>query len=169
MRAVFLDRDGTIIHDGHYLADPAGVRLLDGAAAALRTLAAAGFKLVVVSNQSGLARGIIAPAAHEAVHARFVEVLAAEGVTLDAVYYCAHGPDDDCACRKPRAGMITRYVAEQNIDPAGSFMIGDKPSDIEAGRAAGCRTVFLSDAHDTTADVCARDWPGVLHALDGWI
>lgn len=169
MRAVFLDRDGTIIRDGHYLADPAGVELIVGAAAALRALAKAGFKLVVVSNQSGLARGIIAPAAHDAVHARFVEVLAAEGVALDAVYYCAHGPDDGCDCRKPRAGMISRAVVEHGIDAASSFMIGDKRSDIEAGRAAGCRTVFFSDSLDDTADLCARDWPGVLRELEGHI
>lgn len=167
MRAVFLDRDGTIIRDGHYLADPAGVELLAGAASALRELAKAGFKLVVVSNQSGLARGIITPAAHDAVHARFVELLAAEGVALDAVYYCAHGPDDGCACRKPLPGMIARAIADHGIDAADSFMIGDKRSDIEAGRAAGCKTVFFSVDHDATADLCANDWPSVLHELEG--
>lgn len=166
MRAAFLDRDGTIIRDGHYLADPAGVELLAGAADALRTLVKAGYGLVVVSNQSGIARGIIAPAAHEAVHARFVEVLAAEGIELAAAYYCAHGPDDGCACRKPRPGMIQRAVAEHGFVAAESLMVGDKLSDVQAGRAAGCTTVLLSPDEDASADVCAKDWPAALRGLE---
>jgi D-glycero-D-manno-heptose 1,7-bisphosphate phosphatase len=140
--AVFLDRDGTIIHDDGYLADASRVRLLPGAADALRALAAER-SLVVVSNQSGIARGLIRPAELAAVHARMVEVLAAEGITLAATYYCEHGPDDGCSCRKPLPGMLQTAAREHALDLSRSIMIGDKPSDVAAGVAAGCRASFL--------------------------
>jgi D-glycero-D-manno-heptose 1,7-bisphosphate phosphatase len=136
--AAFLDRDGTIIHDRGYPRDPALVELLPGAAHGLRTLRARGLLLVVVSNQSGLARGRVTSAEAEAVHRRFVERLAEDGVVLDAAYYCPHGPDDGCACRKPAPGLLLRAASELGIDLERSFMAGDKDSDVEAGRRAGC-------------------------------
>src|SRR2546421_6766843 len=104
--AVFLDRDGTVIEDLDYPRDPAGVRLLPGAADALLAWRDAGYALVVVSNQSGLGRGIIAPEQARAVHDRFVEVLAAQGIELDGVRYCPHAPWENCTCRKPRPTML---------------------------------------------------------------
>jgi histidinol-phosphate phosphatase family protein len=167
-RAAFLDRDGTIIFDGGYLADPAGVRLLPGALDALRRLRAAGFAIIVVSNQSGLARGLIRPEQHAAVHARFTEVLAEGGITVDAAYYCVHGPDDGCTCRKPRPGMLERAASEHAIDLARSLMIGDKPTDVGAGRAVGCVTALLgSSAPDSSdADVRGAEWSAVLRDLE---
>lgn len=154
--AVFLDRDGTIIVDDGYLADPSRVRLVEGAADALRSLAARGALLVVVSNQSGIARGYFERAALDAVHARMTELLEAEGIRLHASYYCEHGPDDGCACRKPLPGMLLRAAEEHDIDLAASVMIGDKPSDVEAGRAAGCLLNGLLDH---------RGWTALLSAL----
>lgn len=136
--ALFLDRDGTLIEDVGYPRDPALVRLVAGAGAALREAACRGFRLVVVSNQSGVARGLITPAELAAVQERFVELLRAEGVALAGSYLCVHGPDDGCRCRKPRPGMLLDAARDLEIDLAASFMIGDKESDVEAGLAAGC-------------------------------
>jgi D-glycero-D-manno-heptose 1,7-bisphosphate phosphatase len=152
--AAFLDRDGTIIHDEHYIADPARVRLLPGATEALRRLREAGMMLVVVSNQSGVARGRITPAQVAAVHARMTELLGFAGVSIDAAYHCEHGPDDDCTCRKPRPGMLLRAAEEHAIDLRRSIMIGDKPSDVAAGLAAGCRATLFTG-----------DWTSVLDSL----
>jgi histidinol-phosphate phosphatase family protein len=142
-RALFLDRDGTIVVDTGYLRDPQTVRLVDGVGPALREARALGYALLVVSNQSGIARGLIARSELEAVHARMVELLAAEGVTLDDSFYCVHGPDDACRCRKPAPGLLLQAAQAHAIDLAGSAMIGDKESDVAAGEAAGCASLQL--------------------------
>ena len=144
-RAVFLDRDGTIIHDRKYLADPDGVALIDGAVPALLEWRARGFLLVVVSNQSGVGRGLITLDAHVRVAERFTRVLADAGVTLDGVYYCLHAPNDGCECRKPLPGLIVRAARELEIDLTASLVIGDKSSDVAAGRAAGCEAALFVD------------------------
>ncbi|MBX3229655.1 MAG: HAD family hydrolase [Labilithrix sp.] len=145
-RALFLDRDGTLVVDTGYPRDPAIVTLLPGVGTALREAKALGFELVVVSNQSGVARGIIAPEELAAVTARVGELLAAEGVVLDDVRYCRHGPDDGCACRKPRPGMLQDAAAARAIDLTRSVMVGDRDSDMLAGHAAGCTTVIVGGA-----------------------
>ena len=144
-RALFLDRDGTLIEDVPYLSDPDGVRLLPGVAASLRALKRHGFDLVLTSNQSGIGRGLISDAAAKAVHRRFVELLASEDVELDGVFYCPHSPADGCDCRKPNPGLILAAAAALNLRLADSFMIGNAWSDVEAGVRAGCRTVYLGD------------------------
>ena len=157
--AAFLDRDGTLIVDVGYPRDPDGVTLLDGAAEALAALAASGLRLVVVSNQSGVGRGIVTPEQAEAVHDRFVAELAAEGIALDDAKYCPHAPGAGCACRKPEPAMLLEAAAELDLDLEASFMIGDKHSDVETGRRAGCRTVLLGDADGAAAADCvAADW-----------
>ena len=125
--------------DRGYLADPAGVELVRGAAEALGTLRALGARLVLVSNQSGIARGLIRREQHVRVDERLCELLAVDGVTLDARYYCEHGPDDGCACRKPRPGMLRSAAREHDLDLAASLMVGDRDTDVAAGRAAGVR------------------------------
>lgn len=176
-RAVFLDRDGTIIVDENYLSDPAKVRFLPGALEALRNFRDRGMMLVVVSNQSGIPHGLVTPAQHEAVDARFAEMLAAEGVPILARYYCMHLPGDGCPCRKPLPGMIEQAAREHGIDKARSFMIGDKLSDLAAGRAAGCMTALLgaakdAGAHRTHAQADARpdyscaDWSALLSLME---
>ena len=147
-RAVFLDRDGTILVDTGYPSDPNGVRLLPGAQAALATLQSAGFLLVVVSNQSGVGRGYLSPEQARSVHDRMQRELDSRGIHLAGAYYCPHAPEDGCDCRKPRPGLVRRAASELGIDLAASFVVGDKPSDVEAGRAAGCRTVFLAPVRD---------------------
>ena len=174
-RAVFLDRDGTIIEDGDYLADAKRVRLLDGAIPVLRWFRDRDLLLVVVSNQSGIARGLITPAQHDEVDARLRSLLESEGVPLAAAYYCAHGPADGCACRKPLPGLIDQAAREHDIDRARSLMIGDKLADVAAGRAAGCTTALLGPGKDLASlpgaanvapDHRADDWPSLLLSLE---
>jgi D-glycero-D-manno-heptose 1,7-bisphosphate phosphatase len=165
-RAVFLDRDGTLIEDVGYPRDPVAVALLDGAVATLRELSRLGFALVVVSNQSGIARGLVTPAEAAAVHDRFVSLFASGGVNFDAVVYCPHGPADGCDCRKPAPRMLLDTAAELELDLAGSFMVGDKASDIEAGRRAGCRTILIeteggSDGAAQGTGGAASNWSAV--------
>lgn len=146
-RAVFLDRDGTLIFDPGYLADPAGVRLLPGVPEALRRLRAAGFLLVIVSNQSGIARGLYTADDLVRVDQRVKEVIAAENIVFDMVKYCPHGPEAGCACRKPAPGMLREAAAELGVSLADSVMVGDKVADVLAGLAAGCRRNFLLAPH----------------------
>ena len=139
-RALFLDRDGTLIVDVGYPRDPALVQLLPGAAEALRRRTE---PLVIVSNQSGIGRGLITPAEAAAVHARVLEMFAAEGVAFAASYFCPHVPDDHCICRKPKPGLLEQAARELDLDLAASTIIGDKPSDVEAGAAVGARGILF--------------------------
>jgi rfaE bifunctional protein nucleotidyltransferase chain/domain len=155
--ALFLDRDGTLIEDAGYPRDPSLVRPLPGTAEALRTLASAGFLLVVVSNQSGVGRGLITPEEAAAVHSRFEACFAAEGVRFDACLYCFHTPAAGCPCRKPSPGLLLRAAADLNIALPASCIVGDKDSDTEAGLRAGCRAAPLGPG----------GWPAVLAAVLG--
>ena len=139
----FLDRDGTIIEDRHYLADPAGVALLPGAAEGLRHLQAAGRRLVVVTNQSGVGRGYFTEEAMHAVHARLRELLRAEGVQLEAIYWCPHGPEVRCTCRKPATGLIEQAVRELGGTLTGAVVIGDRAADVQLARNAGLTAVLV--------------------------
>lgn len=150
-RALFLDRDGTLIADVGYPRDPSRVALLAGAAEALRPLSER-LALVIVSNQSGIARGLIHPDEARAVHDRTVARFAEHGVTFAGAYYCPHGPDDGCACRKPQPGMLQAAAAELGLDVAGSIVIGDKPSDVELGHNAGCLAALRFADGDASAD-----------------
>ncbi len=150
--AVFLDRDGTLIEDPGYLSDPDQVRLLPGAASAVRRLNEAGCLVIVVSNQSGVARGLITESDVDAIHERLRTLLAAEDARIDAVYYCPFfdGPEAivekyrrDSDLRKPNPGMLLLAAKEHPIDLKSSWMIGDKDSDVLAGRSAGCRTILI--------------------------
>ena len=138
--AVFLDRDGTLIVDRHYLADPDGVVLLPGAAEGVARLNAAGFATVLATNQSGIGRGYFTEAQYAAVHARLVDELARHGARLDAEYHAAAFQDDGDpdADRKPGAGMYLRAAREHGLDLARSFWVGDRPRDVSpAGRFGG--------------------------------
>lgn len=136
-RFVLLDRDGTLNVERDYLSDPAQLDLIAGVGPALARLRALGFGLVVLTNQSGVARGYFDLDTVARVHERLAAMLAAEGVALDGLYFCPHGPEDGCACRKPRPGMVERAAADLGFDPGQSFMIGDSPVDIALGRAVG--------------------------------
>ncbi|MEW6516989.1 MAG: HAD family hydrolase [candidate division FCPU426 bacterium] len=148
--AVFLDRDGTIIQEAEYLADPAGVVLLPGAAEGIRLLRQEGFAAVVVSNQSGVARGYFDEATVRRVNARLEELLAAAGAGLDGVYYCPHYPQGSvaayaraCDCRKPAPGMLLAAARDLGLDLAKSWVVGDKASDIEFGAKQGLKTILV--------------------------
>ena len=142
-RAVFLDRDGVIVEDRGYMRDPDDVHLLPGAAPALRQLAADGWKLIVVSNQSGVGRGLITSEEMSAVQAHFLNLLRAEGVEITASYICPHAPEEGCPCRKPSPFSLHKAAGEYELDLAQSWMIGDREGDILAGQSAGCRTIWM--------------------------
>ena len=138
--ALFLDRDGVLIEDKGYLFRPEDVVWLPGVDEALAAWRAAGFRIIVITNQSGVARGYFDEVAVLRLHAWMNARL---GSAIDAFYYCPHGPDSDCACRKPRPGMFLQAIAEHQIDPARSLAVGDSARDIEAAAAAGVRGVVF--------------------------
>jgi D-glycero-D-manno-heptose 1,7-bisphosphate phosphatase len=150
-RAVFLDKDGTLVENVPYNVDPARIRLAPGASG-LRRLHDAGYRLVVVSNQSGVARGAFAEAALAGVERRLRELLAGFGVVLAGFHYCPHHPEAEilayrreCSCRKPAPGLLVGAAAAHGLDLARSWMVGDILDDVEAGRRAGCRAVLLDN------------------------
>ena len=150
--------------DTGYPADPDEVALLPGAADALRDLRDRGYALVIVSNQSGIGRGIITPVQACAVHERLLSTLLTLGVRLDGAYYCPHGPGEACNCRKPLPGLLVQAATELALDLPRSFMVGDREADVEAGRSAGCTTILLGRGGGDP-DVRARDWGDVLAAV----
>ncbi|MBO0699164.1 MAG: HAD family hydrolase [Zavarzinella sp.] len=145
--AVFLDKDGTLVQDVPYNVDPARIRLSPGATEGLAVLHRAGFLLVVVSNQPGVAGGLFPESALGAVWARLAKLLAP--APLARCYYCPHGPADACDCRKPRPGLLLRAARELGIDLGRSWMVGDILNDVEAGRRARCRTVLIDNGNET--------------------
>ncbi len=152
-RALFLDRDGTLIVDTGYPRDPSVVELIPGAIEALRDLER-DWALVIVSNQSGIGRGLITPAEAAAVDARVRELFGAGGIEFAGVYHCPHAPEDHCACRKPKPGMLEQAARELDLDLAASVIVGDKPSDVEAGAAVGARGIRFEG-----------DWKAIRRAL----
>ena len=156
-RAVFLDRDGTLIVDRDYLRDPEKIELLPGVLEGLLGLKASGFKLIVVTNQSGVARGYFTETEVRRVNLRLASILQEFGAEPDAIYYCPAHPEavreryrNDLDCRKPAPGMLLRASAEQQLDLGRSFIIGDKLSDVEAGHRAGCISLLLLTGYGPT-------------------
>ena len=176
-KACFLDRDGTLIEERNYLADPALVALAPGVPEALRLLRDAGYKLIVVSNQSGIARGYFTAGQLNAVERRIDELLAEHGLALDANYYCFHHEKGiipeyarACDCRKPKPGLLLQAIRDFSLDPAQCLMIGDKVSDLQAGQAAGCHALALvRSGHGAEQDISgfsgAVDAPDILTAV----
>lgn len=151
--AVFLDRDGTIVHEApNYITSPEELELIEGAGQALRQLQAAGYKLVVTTNQSCLAKGVLDEKTLEKIHERLESLLAEEAVQLDGIYFCGDHPggnvepyNQDSERRKPGAGMLLEAAEELGIDLSESWMVGDATRDAQAGSSAGCRTILLTD------------------------
>jgi len=155
-RAVFFEKDGTLVKDARDIADPAKVRLLPGASDGLARLRAAGYRLFIVSHQPGVARGQFRESDLAPVVRRLEELLEPADAPLDGFYYCPHQPGGrvrayavECLCRKPSPGLIEDACREHGIDPLRSWMIGDALDDVEAGRRAGCRTVMIDNGHET--------------------
>lgn len=141
--AVFLDRDGTIIEDVHYCRRPEDVSLLPDAAKSVALLNSIGMPVVIVTNQSGISRRYFDWVTLEAIHDELKRGLTREHARVDAIYVCPHHPDDGCACRKPRPGLLLRAAADLRVDLSSSYMVGDQHGDILAGQACGCTTVFV--------------------------
>jgi D,D-heptose 1,7-bisphosphate phosphatase len=138
-KAVFIDRDDTIARDVPYCSRPEDFELLPGAADGIRMLKKAGFKIVLVTNQSGVARGFFTCETLDRIHAKMQSDLALQGTSIDGVYYCPHHPDENCACRKPSPKMILDASHDLDIDIAQSYMVGDRDFDVEMGIRAGCK------------------------------
>lgn len=170
-RAAFLDRDGTVNEEVGYIRHRNDIQLIPGAGAAIRALNEAGWLVIVVTNQSGVSRGYLPREELAAVHERLVGLVAAEGGRIDGIYVCPHVPVDECGCRKPRLDLIDQAVARFGIDPARSWMVGDKGTDLEFGRNAGCRTALVltgygAKTHQTIdpalADLVVPDLPAAV-------
>ena len=155
-KAIFLDRDDTLIEDPGYISDPEQVKILEGVPEALIQLKSLGYKLIVVSNQSGVARGIVTEKKLEEIHDRLKQLLAKKNAYLDKIYYCPYHPEGivpkyrkESNCRKPNPGMFLRAFAEMKIDLDQSWCIGNSSRDIEAGSKAGCKTILIDVPYRT--------------------
>ena len=166
MRAIYLDKDGTLVEDVPHNVNPALLALTWQAGQALQLFRRLGYALIVVSNQSGIAHGLFTETSLAPVRHRLGELLAQYEVALDGFYYCPHSPDGvigryaiACTCRKPMPGMLFRAAREHDIDLARSWMIGDILNDVEAGRRAGCRTVLIDNGNETEWKMSPRRKP----------
>ena len=149
-KAFFIDRDGVIVVETDYLGDPNHVEIIPGAVEAIKAIKTAGYLAIVVSNQSGVARGYYSESDVDLVNQRIAEILAEQGANIDAFYHCPHHPkfSGECSCRKPEPGMLLTAAKDHRIDPAKSYMIGDKISDVNAGQNAGCAaSVLIKTGH----------------------
>jgi D-glycero-D-manno-heptose 1,7-bisphosphate phosphatase len=165
-QAVFIDRDGTLNEDIGYVSTPDELVLYPWAAAAVRRINESGLLAVVITNQSGIARGMYTEKTLDAIHSRMIHELAREGARIDAVYYCPHHPDVgdaqyriDCECRKPRTGMLDKASREHRIDLAGSYVIGDKASDIKLAENAGARGALVLTGYGGETVAHPDRWP----------
>lgn len=149
---VVLDRDGTLIAERHYLADPTGVELLPGAVEGLRALQQHGYTLAVVTNQSGIGRGYFDTAALHAVHDELRAQLEGEGIAIAGIWHCPHHPDDGCSCRKPAPGLLHEVLDRLGFAPAQCLVVGDKECDIELGRAVGARTALVRTGYGAATE-----------------
>ncbi len=148
--AVFLDRDGTINEDVNFLSSPEQLILIDGSAEAIREINELGLKVIVFTNQSGIARGYFTEDDLHKIHKRLDELLALQGAKIDAYYYCPHHPTEgnweykvECECRKPKDGMLQQAAREEGIDLKKSFVVGDRCVDVQAGKTAGATTILV--------------------------
>ena len=177
--AVFIDRDGVVNAESGHVTRENDFHLLPDAASAIRRLRLAGFQVVVITNQSGIARGLLTEAGLDRIHDQMKRQLAEGGAVLDAIYYCPHHPTEGtssrfrkvCQCRKPAPGLLMQAGRELDISLTDSYMVGDHETDIEAGRAAGCRTILIN-AEDATATKVDSDADHVCTRLEkavAWI
>jgi len=146
--AVFVDRDGTICFDKHYLADPAGLDLIPTVVEGLRKLTKAGVPIIIVTNQSGVARGYFTDETLSRIHARLIEILHKQGVRILDIFYCPHMPDAGCDCRKPAPGLLLRASKKHGIDLSKSYVIGDRMMDVELAHRVEAKGVLVSEPGD---------------------
>jgi rfaE bifunctional protein nucleotidyltransferase chain/domain len=155
---VLLDRDGTLIRDVPFLHDPTQVELLPGVGDGLAVLQAAGFALAIVTNQQGIGLGYYTTQEFIAVNQQLFRALAPFGVRIAKIYHCPHHAAEQCACRKPESGMVKRALRELQVPAARSFLIGDTAADVAAGKAEGCRAIYVGQMESCPADYCAADF-----------
>ncbi|WP_018131661.1 D-glycero-alpha-D-manno-heptose-1,7-bisphosphate 7-phosphatase [Effusibacillus pohliae] len=155
-KAVFLDRDGVINDNARPVNGPQDLILFPGVEQAIKRLKAAGYRVFVVTNQGGVGLGYMTEADLQQIHDKLLSELGKSGAVIDEIRYCAHKPRQGCACRKPEPGMILELADKYRIDLDKSFMVGDRDCDIEAGRRAGTRTIFVGKGHPA-ADAAAAD------------
>jgi D-glycero-D-manno-heptose 1,7-bisphosphate phosphatase len=165
-RAVFVDKDGTLVHDVPYNVEPSLVQLQEEAADGLKMLKDNGYLIIVITNQSGVARGYFEERDLLRVESQLKLLLKQDGIELDGFYYCPHHPEGIvreyalvCNCRKPKSGMILQAADDLDIDVAGSWMIGDILDDVEAGNMAGCKTILIDNNHETEWKLSAERQP----------
>lgn len=168
-RAVFIDKDGTLVHDVPYNVDPDRIVLTERACEGLKLLQDQGFTLHVITNQPGIAKGFFDIVALEKVEARLREMLKEGGVHLGGFYYCPHSFDGvipdisiHCDCRKPRSGMLLQAAGDHDIDLSRSWMVGDILNDVEAGHRAGCRTVLIDNGNETEWEMSPARMPDFM-------
>ncbi|MCP8316131.1 MAG: HAD family hydrolase [archaeon] len=174
-KAVFLDRDGTINKEIHYLIDPEKVELIPKAGKAIRMLNEAGFKVIIITNQSAISRNLLTPEKLEKIHDKLLDSLRYEGAKIDAIYYCPHNPNENCRCRKPKPGLIQAASQEHCISLRDSYIVGDKLIDVETGKNIGCKAVLVLTGYgkeevkaiktNTKPDFIAED----LYSASEWI
>jgi len=155
-RAVFLDRDGTLIVDKNYLSDPAGVVLFDRTIESLIRMMQLGLSLVVVSNQSGVGRGYFSMKDVDAVNSRIDSLLRQDGIEIAGWYVCPHAPDEKCSCRKPKPGMIEAASQDLGLDPSRSYVIGDKRADVDLALAVGACGILVTTGYGANDTEYAR-------------
>jgi histidinol-phosphate phosphatase family protein len=170
-RAVFLDRDGTMNQDVPYCRRPEDFELFPNTARAIKRLNESGYKVIIITNQSGVARGYFTEETLARIHQKMRDQLAEGDAHIDGIYYCPHHPDDNCDCRKPKPKMVLQAVQEHDVDLKRSFMVGDKALDIQLGQNVGCRTVLIpSDPGETEPEPCSPDYTAAdLYQAALWI
>jgi histidinol-phosphate phosphatase family protein len=164
-RAVFLDRDGTISRDVPYCSQPDDFELLSGAAEGIKLLNEYGFKVVVVTNQSGIARGYFTEGMLARIHDKMQKELAKHGARVDAIYYCPHHPDENCGCRKPKPKMVLQASLDLDIDLSQSYVIGDSEMDVELARQAGCKAGIRVGEWGGTSDWVAASFKDAVEKI----
>ncbi len=155
IKAVFLDRDGVINFDKNYVYKVEDFEFIPGALEAMKKLRDAGFKLFIISNQSGIGRGYYKEEDVEILHKFMLSELAKEGIEIERVDYCPHGPEDGCECRKPNPYFVLQAQKEFDIDLAASWFVGDRDTDVNCGKNAGVKTVLVGD---TLTEECEPDY-----------
>jgi len=166
--AVFLDRDGTVMEDAHYIKSPAQVRLIPGAAAAVRRINDAGVPVIIVTNQSGIARGVFGVKDYEAVRGRFESLLREEGAHIDASYYCPHLPHDPpvCNCRKPATQMFEQAISDFGLNAADVAYVGDRWRDVVVSKKLGGRGIMIQSPETRDEDRQRARQDGIETATD---
>ncbi len=151
-KVVFLDRDGTINEEKGYLDNPHDLVLIDGAVEALRLLRQEGFRLIIITNQSGISRGYLTEDTLRKIHERLIKLLKDYDIVIDGIYYCPHLPDDGCGCRKPSTALIVRAVSELGLSIGRAYVVGDKVSDIEMAENAGAKGILVRTGYGVESE-----------------